>query len=489
MNSPGPVTCKVALAAGMVKVAAATASPAVTRAVGRVTDRLGFLTADSTKKATWQVLRRRHFRRYFIGSLVSNFGTWLQNTAQMLLAYQLRHSIFTVGLVTCAQFSGSLLLGPWGGRVADRFGSWRTLLSTQVASATITAALAVLQFTHVLGERSLLVGAFTTGLMFTFALPAQSAIIPCLVRSDDDTKAAIAMNSVSYNAGRALAPAFSVLIVTTIGFGWAFALNSVSFLIFTIILLTFDICCVLPVQTRYSIRDGLRIARNERKIILLLLMVMMVTFADDPVLVLGPDLARQVGMTDDWSGCFLAALGAGSVLGSLLPRRKSQSARRAATALAFLGGSIVIFALAPSIWVSTVAAFAAGVAGLVVGSAAQALLLQLAGPERALRIMGLWTVAWAGSKPIASIIDGTLPDLVGVRVTGVILAFPTLLPIFLLIFFPNFVQLLIKPDTGESTNPTERIHPHAIDTPTSALQLSSSQKTNFPLAQVARNGL
>ena len=46
------------------------------------------------------------------------------------------------------------------------------------------------------------------------------------------------MNSVSYNAGRALAPAFSVLIVTTIGFAWAFTFNALSFGIFTIMLLT-----------------------------------------------------------------------------------------------------------------------------------------------------------------------------------------------------------------------------------------------------------
>ena len=44
-----------------------------------------------------------------------DLGTWLQNTAQVLLAYRLAHSVLAVGLVTCAQFSSPLVLGPWAG--------------------------------------------------------------------------------------------------------------------------------------------------------------------------------------------------------------------------------------------------------------------------------------------------------------------------------------------------------------------------------------
>jgi MFS family permease len=442
-----------------------TVRPTVTSAMGLVSDRLGFVGVSDSKEASWLVLGHKQFRHYFAGSLVSNAGTWLQNTAQMLLAYQLRHSVFTVGLVTCAQFSSPLLLGPSAGVVADRFGSRRTLLSTQIASTVITAILAILEFTHSLGEGSLLAGAFMTGFMFTFALPAQSVMISSLVKSAGETKSAMAMNSVSYNAGRALAPALGVLIVTTIGFAWAFTLHAISFGIFTIVLLRVRPYAALPAPIRSKVRDGFRVAWDERKIVLLLVMVAMVTFADDPVLVLGPALAHHVGKSDDWSGYFLAALGVGSVLGALLPRRKSQSARRAATALAFLGISMMVFATASWAWVSIAAAFAAGVAGLVAGSAAQAMLVGLAGPERALRVMGLWTVAWAGSKPIASIIDGTLPSLVGVRVTGVILASPTLLPLIILIFCPALVQRAVRPRGLGSTDTGELVHIDATDAP------------------------
>ena len=79
-------------------------------------------------------------------------------------------------------------------------------------------------------------------------------------------------------------------------------------------------------------------------------------------------------------------------------------------------------------------AFAAGVACLVTSSTLQALLYELGGKKIAAQVMGFWTVAWAGSKPIASIIDGWLPSHVGIRTTGVLMALPTFLPLLILLF-------------------------------------------------------
>ena len=90
--------------------------------------------------ASWQVLMHPRFRGYFIGSLISNLGTWLQNTAQMLLAYQLTHFALAVGAVTCAQFSGAVLLAPWAATLADRLNGRRLLIGTQLLSAAIAGA-------------------------------------------------------------------------------------------------------------------------------------------------------------------------------------------------------------------------------------------------------------------------------------------------------------------------------------------------------------
>src|SRR5487761_943198 len=96
------------------------------------------------RRSAWGALRFPAFRWYFGGAVCSDLGTWVQNTAQVLLAYHLSHSVLTVALVTCAQFTSPLVLGPWAGVLADRFGGRRTLLWTEFCSALIAGAMAVL---------------------------------------------------------------------------------------------------------------------------------------------------------------------------------------------------------------------------------------------------------------------------------------------------------------------------------------------------------
>jgi Transmembrane secretion effector len=117
-------------------------------ALWKIRTALGIAGSDDPKSSNWQALAQPRFRRYFAGSVVSNFGTWLQNTAQVALAYQLTHQVFWVGMVTCAQFSSPLFLGPWAGVLTHRLGNWRTLIVTQCASMGIALALMALQFAH-----------------------------------------------------------------------------------------------------------------------------------------------------------------------------------------------------------------------------------------------------------------------------------------------------------------------------------------------------
>ena len=211
------------------------------RAREQVLSALGITGAAGPKSSNWQALRHPKFRLYFTGSVTSNFGTWLQNTAQVVLAYQLTHSVLAVGLVTCAQFTSPLLLGPWAAVLTHRIGNWRALMVTQLGGDRRSRRCSTaLEFCGTLTVHWLYVCALAIGLAFTFALPAMSVMVTGLFSEEQDelkraevTKRAMAMDSVSYNLGRALAPAVSVLIFTTIGFGWAFALNAVSYFLFT----------------------------------------------------------------------------------------------------------------------------------------------------------------------------------------------------------------------------------------------------------------
>jgi MFS family permease len=397
---------------------------------------------DEPKSASWRVLRRRRFLIYFGGSLVSNLGTWLQTTAQMLLAYQLTHSAFAVGLVTSAQFAGFLLIGPWAAALANRVGSRRVLIATQLVSAGIAATLAGLQLTGSLTEPRLALGALAIGLAFAFALPVQTAMVSGLV-PEDETKSAMAMNSVSYNAGRTLAPVLCVAVIASMGAGWAFALNAISFIVFAITIIVVRPRSAAPPPRQARDWLGLRIAVRRPRILLLLTMVAAVTVADDPVLVLGPPLARHLAVSSVWPAYFLSALGLGTVVGALVPTRPS-TARRAALPLLGLAVSVIVFTAGVGAWLSLGAAIAAGAAGLLTGAAAQALLLKTAGPRQATQVMALWAIAWAGSKPLASLADGWMAGQIGVQWTGVVLAAPAITVAMLELFLRPGVKNRLK---------------------------------------------
>lgn len=391
----------------------------------------------SRRSTSWRVFRNQTLRCYFAGSVLSDFGTWLQNTAQVLLAYRLSHSVLVVGMVTCAQFSSPLLLGPWAGVVTDRIGGRKTLLVTQVMAAGFAGLMAALLFSGPINEWWLGSGAVASGLAFTFALPARNVTVRRLV-PEKDVESAFAMDSVSYNMGRAIAPPISVLIVMTLGFGWAFAANAVSFLVFAGCLVVAGRGSAnqpqkLAERKKSQLKDGFVVAFHNWKIMVLLMMVAAVTMADDPVLVLGPALATHLHAAASWPGYFIAALGAGTVVGSLRPSRHDPSLRLAATALAALAGCMVLFVLSPQAWGSLIAAFGAGVTCLMANSATRTLLARHAGREKEASVMAVWAIAWAGSKPVASLADGWLAGKAGLRWTGFILTVPALIPVTVLI--------------------------------------------------------
>ena len=248
---------------------------------------------------------------------------------------------------------------------------------------------------------------------------------------------------------------FCVAVIANIGAGWAFALNAISFVVFAVTILV-----VRPTSAATQARQandwlGLRIAVWRPRILLLLAMVAAVTAADDPVLVLGPALARNVlAVSSVWPAYFLSALGLGTVLGALVPTKPS-TARRAAIPLLALAISVIIFAAGINVWLTLLAAIAAGVAGLLTGAATQALLLKTAGPRQATQVMTLWAIAWAGSKPLASLSDGLLAGWIGVRWTGVLLALPALIPIAIMIFAPGFGRRMVRGRTGRGKGGAE----------------------------------
>lgn len=412
-------------------------------------------------RSSWQVLGQRDFRLYFLGSLISNLGTWLQSTAQVLIAYQVTHSVFTVGLIASAQFAW-MVVSPWASVLADRFSPRAVLVGTQCFSALIAGVMAWRYHDGLLGVHSLLVGAFGLGFAYALALPVQTALIPILV-GDEDAADAVKMNSVSYNAGRALAPALCVPVIIFIGPDLLFFLNALSFVIFAILLhrlkhiandtslrQTFAgllraglnrttnraieaFAKAATSRPRARVRDGLLAALERRRLLLLMAIVAAVTLADDPILVLSPAVATRLHMPSASVAYLIAALGWGSVLGSLPPTAsRDNDAQRASKRAAFwllgLSASVLVFTAGTWFPLNLAGAAGAGAAALFTGTAAQTALLRhqkKTGADVA-SVAALWAIAWAGTKPFASLLDGWLASHSGIVVTSIALTSPAI---------------------------------------------------------------
>jgi MFS family permease len=264
------------------------------------------------------------------------------------------------------------------------------------------------------------------GVVSALSVPAQQSLIAALVE-EEDVPQAVALNSMTFNLARAIGPASAAGVIAALGIPWAFAVNSASYL-----LLVAGLLLARPREEeragRASLRESLRLLRDTPTLAIALLVVMVAGFGSDPVNTESPAFAHAYGYTDTWAGVIVAFFGAGAVTAAfLVAGRVAGSRRRMALTLGALGVGILLFALAP--WLPLGFAFLALAGFGYLGSNTSATTRLALGvqPWQRGRIMALWSIAFLGLRPVASLVDGAVAGAFGVRAAGVVLAVPALL--------------------------------------------------------------
>jgi MFS family permease len=378
--------------------------------------------------AALRLIRDRNFGPYFVGNASSASGTWFQNLAASLFVYRQTHSPFLLGVLQFANFIPVLLLAPWAGSAADRFDRRRVVLVSQVVATALSATLAALAWAGLAHVSVVMACALGLGVVSAFAAPASQALIGDLVPRAE-LQSAVALNSMTYNLARAVGPALAAVSVRKLGIPASFAINSASYLVLVggvLVVRTPPRRRATRAETR--LRESLRLVREQPRLLAFLLIVTAVGFASDPVNTEAPAFAVAFGRPDTDSGYLIGAFGAGAVAAAfLLAGRVAGSPRRMLATLLLLGTGIVAFSLAP--WLPLGLGFlaVAGFGYLASNThASSRLQLEVAEDQRG-RIMALWSVAFLGLRPIASLADGAIAGGFGVRTAGVALAVPTLL--------------------------------------------------------------
>jgi MFS family permease len=369
---------------------------------------------------TFASLRIRNFRLFFAGQIVSQTGTWLGMVAQTLLVLHLTDSGVALGLLTAAQFGPVLLLGAWAGVVADRSDKRRLLLIVQSLAMLQSFAMGALAF---MGEPPLLAiygVAMAGGVLTAFDNPTRRSFVVEMVQRHDINNA-VSLNSALMTGSRVVGPALAGVLVMTVGFGWTFVVDGLSYVAVLVGLAMMRPSELHPSpaleRAKGQVRAGLRYARSVPQLWMPLVMMAVIgTLAFNFQVVVPLFVTQDLGGSDQTFTLLFSVLSLGSLVGALLVARRTETTVRRVglTAVAF-GASMALLAVAPNQGVAFLVGPLIGVASIAFMTSSTALVQTEAAPDMRGRVLALQAMVFLGSTPIGGPVVGWIAEHLGAR--------------------------------------------------------------------------
>jgi len=360
------------------------------------------------------------YRRLFFGNTVAQLGQQMTNVAVALQVYSLTHSSFYVGLVGVFALVPLVLLGLYGGAVADAMDRRTLALLASAGLWVVSLALAAQAFLDN-GSVWLLYGLIAVQSGF-YALnnPARSAMVPRLV-SAELMPAASALNMASTNLGLTLGPLLGALAVAWQGFGAAYAVDVLTFSAAYYALVRMPRMPPLHNSPRAGLRsvvDGLRFLGRSPNLRMTFVLDLCAMVLAQPR-ALFPALAYKVyaggaGVV----GLLQAAPAAGAVLAFLLSGWVSRVRRQGlaiVVAVLVYGAAVGGVGLTDLLWLGVLLLAVSGMADMV-SAAYRSTILQVAAPDQLRgRLQGVFIVVVAGGPRAGDVVSGSLASAVGER--------------------------------------------------------------------------
>ncbi|MEU5537595.1 MFS transporter [Streptomyces sp. NPDC020362] len=381
------------------------------------------MSADSRTPVT-AALTVRNFRRYLLGQLVSNVGTWMQRAAQDLLVLHITgNSGSAVGIVTALQFLPQTLFGLAGGVLADRYPKRRLLLLTQTAMGVQSLLLGLLTVTGAVSLLSVYVLAFALGTATAVDSPARNAYISELV-ARERVATAVSLNSAQFNVARTVGPALAGLTVAAFGAGPVFLVNAASYLAVLYGLITVrtdepgnhD----RPRPGRTRLRDAFRhIACTPELLLPISLVAFVGTFGLNFQVTISLVAITAFHTGSAAFGYLSAAYASGSLIGAIYGANcgKPPSARRLITTTVVFGALEAALGLMPGYGTFMALLIPTGFAAVIVTTTANALTQLRAAPHLRGRVMSVYFLVLLGGTPVGAPLAGLLSDTLGARST------------------------------------------------------------------------
>jgi MFS family permease len=369
------------------------------------------------------LLRHGPFRRYIIGSAISDTGTWMQMMAQGYVMSTLTNKAILLGLVSFAAGLPTIIFTPIGGSAADRLDKRKILIATQIAQIIFAIALGWLVMTNRIQISHIIFFSAFLGVTIAFEMPAISALVPELVRRDEIAPA-IALDRAVFHGSRLVGPSIAGFFVAWWGAASAFFSNALSFVALILALVS------LPKrqlgtaeeeeQRRSGFVEGIRYVRSNRIIISMIMLIACNTIFVFPAIspAMLPLYVRNILQLGPQSlGSLMAISGTGAVLGAVGLLSVARARR-----LRFMTGNVIAIAFgvfcmswSHSFWVIAGAMGLIAIALSMNFGLANTIVQEHAPAELRGRVSAVFGMSFFGLMPIGGLVVPGISDLIGMR--------------------------------------------------------------------------
>lgn len=373
-----------------------------------------------TLKKTFLALRTRNFRLYFYGQLISNSGNWLTNVALTLLVLKITGSGLAIGILAACQFGPILFLSAWGGALADRSDKRLFLMVTQTLEMAESFGLAILAFMPHPPLYGLYALAAAGGIFLAFDNPLRRSFVSEMVPAADLPNAVV-LYSLIVNISRIFGPALAGLLVITLGYGWCFTVDAITYIAVLASLFMMRpselFRTKIAARAKGEIRAGLRYVRSMPVLWISFVMLAVIGTLAYNFTVTFPlfvtDSLHRSNVTYTW---LYAIFSVGAVISGLtIARRGLVQVKHLIYGSAMLGLAMLLLAATPGVLLAVPIVFLVGMTSILFMTAATTIVqVQTAAAMRG-RVLSLQTVLIIGTTPIGGPLMGWVADTLGAR--------------------------------------------------------------------------
>jgi MFS family permease len=371
-------------------------------------------------------LSHKEFGIFWLGSLLSSLGFWIQFVGQGWQVLQLTNSALLLACVTFATTVPKMVRVLLGDIFIECFNRQKLLAWMQIVYICTSLSLGVLTTLHMIAVWQIMLVACMNGACSSVGWPAWQGFIMDLVPEPEERRG-IALNSMQFNIARAIGPALGGFSISLIGIAGSYYVNALSYIAVLVPLL-----CLHPVlrnrvvrpQRRvwHEIQSGFQYIWRHTPLLFVLLLQLFVTLLAFPYLMLLPVFARdifRIGLAG--LGLFNAAVGIGALTGSavivLLCRRLERPARVLYWACGCAGLICLCFALTRNVSLATFLLILLGACTVLANTLANAAIhVMVPGRSRA-QVLRIWMLILFGIAPIGNILLGWVTQVLGAQRT------------------------------------------------------------------------